>query len=198
MADDRTKSNPRNEMPEVAGLVRPLADHELSGTLTTRLIPLVDRIRHLYTRFGQRPYRVFLVHLQWSGRLIGEGSPVVLSRRELLPTPRVLDMSATNEVLRAFGNTEEGGLTVDQISMKYSEDDLLGRTPDLINPATPRTSMKNVEFFWEVSEDNKRIPRRYVPNAVPMIGKDRFQLRISLTKQDSNRARDLSFNRTQA
>lgn len=203
MADDRTRGNdPRAELPEAGAQVRPLVDSEIGQSLANKLVPVVDKIRQLATKFGVRPYRVYLVHVQWSGSEIGAGSPVQISRKEILPTPQVLDMASTTEVLRSFGLTEEGGVMINKISAKFTEDDLLGRTPDLVNPAMPRTSLRNVEFFWEIVENRKSdpapVPRRYVPNSTPMLSRDRFQWKIALTKQDSNRARDFTFNRAQA
>lgn len=196
MAADRTKSGtPLSELPELTGQVRPAP--AVPTPLTTRLSPVVDRIRHLYTRFGLRPYRVFLVHTVWSGSRRGEGAEMEISRREILPTPNVVDMQGTTEVMRAVGMSEEGGITVEQISTKYTEDDLLGLTPDLIDPAMPRTGLQNGNFFYEVTESRPSTPapqpRRYVPDGVPMLGRDRFQWRISLKKQDYNSRRNGTF-----
>ncbi len=201
MPADRTDSGlPQNELPEQTGRVRPLRREQIP--LVVRLVPVVDKIRQLYISFGLRPYRVFLVHVMWTGTQRGDGNEVEISRREILPTPRLLDMNATSEILRAYGLTEEGGVAVDQITTKYTEDDLMGRTPDLNDPAVPRTGLRNVDFFWEVQESRPSnpppTPRRYEPNSVPMLGRDRFQWRVTLSKQQFDRARDRTFHRTQA
>lgn len=194
-APDRTPpANPPAELPEATTAVRPLRPHETgSNNLAASLVPVVDGIRQLYTDMGIRPYRVFLVHVQWAGGERGLGEPQELSRREILPTPRVRDMSATSEVLRATGLTEEGGISIDQISAKYSEDDLMGITPDLKNLADPRTSRKQVQFYWEVVENRSIEPtgrrRRYRPISAPTISKDGFQWIVSLTRQDAERSR---------
>lgn len=192
MADDRTDNqNPRAEIPEQAGQVRPLLLPNES--FVSRIGVTVDRVRQLYTRFGLRPYRVFLVHQRWSGGRRGRGDPVEISRRELLPTPRIRDMSATNEVLRHVGLQEEGGVTVDQVSAKYTEDDLMGRTPDLDDAALTRSGGEDVDFYWEVVETRDSIPnpvrRRYVPSAVPNLAASGFQWKVVLTKQEYNRQR---------
>lgn len=194
---DRTSNGtPAQEMPEATGQVKPVAG---GPTLASRLVPVVDRVRQLYTRFGTRPYRVFLVHVKWSGTRLGEGTPMEISRRELLPTPRIVDMAATSTALAAVGLAEEGGLSIDQISAKYTEDDLTGKTPDLQDPVLQLTGMRNAEFFYEVVENRPSNPsptrRRYVPNGVPSLSRDGFMWRVSLTKQDFNRARDGSFTR---
>jgi hypothetical protein len=196
VADDRTKSGtPLAELPEVTGQVRPERPGE-GLPLAVRLVPIVDRIRQLNTRFGIRPYRVFLVHLQWSGNRIGDGTPWELSRKEILPTPKVIDMSSTQEILRFAGLTEEGTVRITEISAKYTEDDLMGRTPDLIDPEMPRTGLRNCEFFWELVErrpsNPPSVPRRYVPSAVPMLGRDQFEWTVTVTKVSADRPRNLS------
>ena len=198
MPNDRTSNGtPYQELPEVTGQVKPV---QINGsTLASRLVPVVDKIRQLYKRFGIRPYRVFLVHVQWSGTRIGEGNAIEISRRELLPTPRVSNMGSTTEVMRAVGLTEEGTLSVDQISAKWTEDDLLGRTPDLIDPAFPRTGNRKQEFFWEVMENRPSTPsparRDYVPNGVPALSRDGFQWSVTLTKRAFDRNRAGGFDR---
>lgn len=194
MAKDRveTESLPA-ELLEAAQIVRPLRNDELDRTLAAKLIPIVDRIRQLNTRFGTRSYRVFLVHVQWSGLRRGAGTPQELSRVEILPTPACADLDSVSEVLRPQGRTEEGGLSVTEISGKYSEDDLRGLTPDLIDVTNPRTLLPNVEFFWEVVEARSASPapvrRRFTLGAAPSLSKDTIQWRVQLMRQDYDRSR---------
>ena len=200
MRGDRTQQNdPAADMPEAAGSVRPLRPDEVKSSLMNRLVPTIDKIRQLPVNLGLRPYRVFMVHILWSGERIGEGQPQETSRREILPTPRIRDMSATTEVLSAFGRTEEGGIVVDRISAKFSEDDLMGVTPDLIDPAMPRTGKRNGDFFWEVQENRpgtpNPIPRRYVPSGTPTLMRGGVHWRIPLNKQMVNRSRNQTMDR---
>lgn len=171
----------------------------LGTPLTTRLVPVVDKIRQLYTMFGINSYRVFLVHVQWSGGRIGEGQGIEIAKREILPTPRVSAMSSTTEILHAVGVQEEGGITISQISAKYTEDDLMGRTPDMVEPALPRTNGRGTEFFYEIVENRPSTPqpvrRMYVPNAAPALSRDSFQWTVSLTKRDYDRSRSGTFER---
>lgn len=190
MARDRTDNRqPLAEIPEVSGRVGPLLSP--NGALSTKLVPVVDSIRQLATGFGMRPYRVFIIHHQWSGGRVGAGNPIEISRREILPTPRVGDMGGTNQVLHTYGLQEEGGISVDHISAKYTEDDLMGRTPDTTDPVQTRSGAQDVEFFWEVVENRSANPepvrRRYVPTVAPTLGG--FGWRVSLTKQEFNRNR---------
>ena len=200
MLGDRTQQNdPAADMPEAAGSVRPLRRDEVKSSLMNRLVPNIDKIRQLPVNLGLRPYRVFMVHILWSGERIGEGQPQETSRREILPTPRIRDMSATSEVLSAFGRTEEGGIVVDRISAKFSEDDLMGATPDLIEPAMPRTGKRNGDFFWEVQESRpgtpNPIPRRYVPSGTPTLMRGGLHWRVPLNKQMVNRSRNQTMDR---
>jgi len=192
MASDRTPQNaPEAELPELTGAVRSLRPDEIRRSLASRLVPIVDKARQLGAKFGVRPYRVFLVHVLWSGGRIGAGQPSEISRREILPTPEVIDLSSTTELLSPFGRTEDGSLVVDKISDKFSEDDLMGGTPDLANGAIPTTGRPGAEFFWEVQENRGTSPtpvaRRYAVAAAPMR-RPPMGWRISLTKRDADRA----------
>jgi len=195
MATDRSSpSRPEDDFPESRGQVRPLRSEEVGRTLTARMGPIIDRLRQLHTSFGLRPYRVFLVHVAWSGSRRGDGGATEISRREILPTPLVIDMSSVNEIIRATGNTEEGGIKIVEISSKYSQDDLMGVTLDLQDPALLLTGKRNVEFFWEVVENRPRNPkpsrRRFVPNAAPELSRDTFDWRVNLTRQAGEGNRD--------
>ena len=203
MAGDRTQQNdPAAELPEAAGAVRPLRPDEVKESLMSRLVPQIDKIRQIATEIGLRPYRVFIVHILWTGDRIGEGQPQEISRREILPTPRIRDMSATTEVLSSFGRVEEGGIVVDRISAKFSEDDLMGKTPDLTDPALPRGGKHNCDFFWEVQENRGVSPapvvRQYVPAAAPSLSRGGMSWRVPLSKRAVNRSRQQTSSRTEA
>lgn len=180
-------ANPAGELPELTNRVKPLRGEQVRHSFAAMLVPVVDSIRQLNTVFGMRPYRVFLVHLQWSGAVRGAGQPVEVARTEILPTPR-LDLGGTSSVLKAAGLTEEGGIRVREISAKYAEDDLLGKTPDLIDPSKPLTSRKNVEFLWEVVEDRVQDPtgrrRRFYPDGPPVMVSGGLGWEIGLIRQD--------------
>jgi len=120
MPQDRTTpADIRAELPEVAGKVHPLAPGQFARSLAGSLGPSLDEIRQIGTDLGLRPYRVFLVHWQWAGEK-GVGRPREISRREILPTPRVRDMSQASFLMSQFGMTEAGGIFIDRISAKYS------------------------------------------------------------------------------
>lgn len=195
MADDRVPSeSPKADMLEIQRQVRPLRDDEAPRTLASALAPVADSLRQLYTSFGLRPYRVWLVHVIWSSGRVGVGSPVVIARREIVPTPLVRDMSAVQQVLAATGLHEDGQVSVSQISTKFAEDDLMGRTPDLQDPALQRTSRDGVQFFWEIVQDRRidprAIPRRFAPVSAPVLARDGLQWTITLVRQQFDSGRD--------
>lgn len=196
MGSDRvTTGDVPAELPELSGRLQPPQPQLMPETLAGRLVPVADRLRALKARFGVRPYRVFLVHAVWSGGRRGVGTQQITSRFEILPPPRVRDLSGVNRHLRATGLSEEGDVVVDEISAKYAEDDLLGRTPDLQNPQLQRTLRQDVEFWWEIHEaravGTPPVTRRYSPpSAVPMLSRDNMQWKVTLTKQGEDRGRN--------
>lgn len=195
MGTDRINSgDPRAELPEASGRLRPPFPQQEPNTLAGRLVPVADRMRNLYARFGLAIYRVYIVHAYWTGAKRGLGDPIIASRREILPVPRVRDLNAVRRNLRATGLTEEGDIIIDRISGKYAEDDLTGRTPDNIDPEIPRTSLRTVEYWYEVVENRpsnpKPVPRRFSPPvATPMLSRGGFAWTIILTKQGTDRSR---------
>jgi hypothetical protein len=182
-----TASDVLSEIPAKSAQVHP--ESPVRRSLAQSLGPAVDRIRQLATDLGVRPYQVWLVHWRWPGKR-GLGKPIEIHREEILPTPRVQDMLSTSFAVSAFGMSEGGGLFIDQVSQRYSEADLTGRTPDLIDPARTQTSSGNVEFFWEVRERRQTTPptkpRRYVPSGVPMLNRTGMHWRVNLTKQETS------------
>jgi hypothetical protein len=195
MANDRVASGDvAAELPELSGRLRPPLPQLEPLTLAGRLVPTADKIRNLYARFGVHIYRVFLVHASWTGGKRGVGELQVTARREILPVPRVRDYDSVRRGIRSTGVTEEGDIVVDRISPKYAEDDLLGKTPDLVDPSLPRTSRPDVQFWWEIEENRPSTPnpmiRRFSPPAaVPFLKRDAFQWSVTLTKQAGDRGR---------
>jgi hypothetical protein len=142
------------------------------GTLAQRLTRRVDRVRQLATKFGTRSRRVFLVWVQSTGPEVGAGNEVDFARRELLPTPRVADMTSLSRRPMWTGPVADGSLRVDQISAGwYTEDHLRGiKVPEEYgNPreaanypgatvggtlVRPRVR-EPMTFFYEVVEDGR-------------------------------------------
>lgn len=195
MSADRTNSGDVvAELPEASGQLRPPLPIFEPRTLVGRLLPVVDRLRNILAQTGVRIYRVFIVHAYWTGQRRGVGQQVISSRLELLPMPRVRDLNAVRRNVLSAGLTEEGDIVVDQISAKYTEDDLTGRTPDNVDPSIPRTSLKTVEFWYEIQENRPSNPppplRRFSPPvATPMLSRGGLAWTVILTKQSEDRGR---------
>lgn len=167
------------------------AGQEQGRSLANALVAAADRMRALYTAVGLRPYRVFLVRGYWTGDRKGHGNLQVTSRRELEPRPRVLDLSTLNMTVRSTGRIEDGDVYVDEISARYVEEELTGRSPDLADPALPATSRAHVEFWWELEEARAGCPdpivRAFTPRAVPALRRDQFMWTVTLARRERGR-----------
>jgi hypothetical protein len=131
----------------------------------------VDRLRQLNTRMGIRPMRVFLVWERWSGSEGGEGTPTVIARMEILPTPKVESLDSISLRMMAAGVLPAGSIHVSEISVNYTEDQLLGfAIPSQAWVATenpPKTDSSTripahsghgkdrTDFYYEVAEDGR-------------------------------------------
>jgi hypothetical protein len=102
----------------------------LRSTLVQRLVPTVDRVRDLATKFGIRPYEIHVVRTRWSGGQRGSGQEVVVQDVALLPTPKISDLTGLNLRIESIGSIEAGSLRVSRISMTFTEDQLSGRDAD--------------------------------------------------------------------
>lgn len=154
-------------MPKPAPLPGPAAARR---TLAHRFTGMADRLRQLNTKFGLRSQRVFLVWTQWSGVERGEGVEQVIAEVELLPTPRISDLTATARRGYSAGVFPEGSLRVDQISAgAYTYDMLTGRfipgnTTESYDPndgtavnqqGSERGTNPTIDFWWELQEDGR-------------------------------------------
>ena len=179
-----------------SSLIRPLRPGEAGKTLASRLAPLVDRVRQLNTRFGVRPYRVFLVWTYWEGSETGEGYEVLKQRVEILPTPKA------KENMRYApwhaGILQEGSFTIDEVSVvNYTEDYLRGFDPKLIpgldmmgpNPSIPEPW----DFFYEVVQDGRggREPERprFRMDGCPYLKADSAEWQFTLERTSRQRTR---------
>lgn len=188
------------DIQEQEGVLQPPSAWATPATLASELVGVIDDIRTIPAELGVRPYRVFLLHAQWTGGEVGEGQMHIVSRKEITPPPRVQDVSGINQVLRQGGVSEEGDVKVDEISARYSEDDLLGLTPDLLDPNDRRRLLRGVEFFYEMEEyrdsDRPTAKRRFTLANTPTLSREGLQWTVTLLKQDGDRMRDGSTERT--
>jgi len=145
----------------------------------------LDELRQIASDFGARPYRVFLVRTLWKGGKRGRGPEQVISETEILPTPKVETMMSVQLQMLDVGVDEQGGMTVSEISPRYTENQLLGRNEDGTEIADNET------FSWEISmhrgdsDDQKR--RRYNVKGVPSYEPTGLQWKVSLVRSGSDR-----------
>lgn len=151
-----------------------LTADEASRTLVARLQPRVDRLRDIPTRFGLSPYNTYLVWTRWSGGERGEGTERILKRTQILPSPRVEDLTGISLQLFSAGTIPVGSVRVTRISGSYAQDVLMGLTvpPDplgsrasfiagkgKVDPSALSVAADEVvdpyEFFYEIVEDGR-------------------------------------------
>lgn len=193
---------------------RSLTATQARGTLAQRrLAPLADRIRQrVAVRLGVRPYRVFLV---WTRSGLspnserGEGIERILHRIEILPAPRVTDLTNVNRRSWSVGTVPEGSIRVDRVSSHaYSDDELRGlRIPAAFGnhqPLSPRWAKRgpggdiqfarSVDFFYEIVEDGRgdepAYRRRFRLLTDPMRDPGGAQWIIALQRADRDTGRD--------
>jgi len=99
-----------------------------SATLGTNLIddlvPTIDDLRgDLNADFGTRQWRVYVVRRTWNGGERGRGS-YVETQLEITPPPLV--SFDEEERLLPEGRDEEGTITLTEVSLTYTADELLG------------------------------------------------------------------------
>lgn len=159
--------------------------YALSRTLAGTLAPIADQLRDLYTCLGTRGYSVLLVRTRWSGGTRGEGIEEVIDEQTLLPVPRVKSVQSMERDAQPVGVLESGELRVDQISTRYTEDQLLGRLEG--GDRTPRDQ----SFYWEVRViGDSQVRRRFFPKSPPELDQMNVQWVVRLVRAQADRGRD--------
>lgn len=159
--------------PKLGLPMPPLTPQQGRRSLAQRVASIADRVnQRVNVRLGMRPYRVCLTWTRWSGAERSEGRKEEVCRRiEILPTPRVGDLTAITYRTLGIGTVPEGSLRVDQISsVAYTADVLRGLaqeqggtfTQPLPPPVPPRHGRdfpnewdNRTDFFYEVFEDGR-------------------------------------------
>lgn len=157
--------------------------------MLSSLVCTADKIRDLYTKLGARPDQVFLVWTRWSGGERGIGTEQVACTIRLLPTPLVSDASYIRRETESAGVIEDGRVRVSEISLRYSEDLLIGRGGVVPNG---ESIPDDVDFFWEVfymQEDGTGIRRRFTVGSAPNADQLNFEWSIFLNKAIDDRTR---------
>lgn len=100
----------------------------LGNNLVDELIPVVDDLRgDLFAALGVRQHNVTIVRRVWSGGEVGAGSPAE-TLTPILPQPAVV-FGGEEDRLDACGRVETGTATLREVSLQYTETELMGGAP---------------------------------------------------------------------
>lgn len=170
-------------------LKQALEDFNYKDSMLGELFECVDYIRQIPVDLGARPYRVFLVWTRWSGEDRGEGVESLVREEEILPVPKVQEISSVQLQLLDIGTDEQGSLQISQISPRYTENQLLGRHQDGSGVS------RNETFSWEVRLDKGDVSdlkkrRRFMIKGVPSFKADSLQWTVNLIRAGSDREHD--------
>ncbi len=160
----------------------------LKRTLARKLVPAVDKIRDINTRLGARPYRVKLVRTRSTGGERGMGVEAVVLEMDIVPTPKVIDMTTLEEVVTPLGPTEIGLVQLQQVSGRYTEDQLVGVDAQGNRPGKSDNVYYEIQFFRPDGQPASR--HRFALSVVPYYDATKFQWVISLDAQIAKRLRD--------
>lgn len=165
---------------------RPLSPIEARRTLANRLSRPADRLRQVATRLGLRPYRFFLVWTTWDGEVRGEGTEREYARVELLPTPKIGELTSLQQAAYPAGVLGTGTLRLDRVSMGYTAAQLMG----LQIPGREQAAdmPRNVDFWYEMREDGRGtdqpVPIRFRISAAPYRAPGRVCWVLMLEQQN--------------
>ena len=165
---------------------RPLNPFEAHRTLANRLTGQVDRLRQFSTKFGLRPYRVFLVWTRFDGEERGEGTERLLAKVEILPTPKVGELTSLQNLGFSAGSLSTGSLRVDNISSGFTLAQLTGL--QVPGQGQQADMPADVDFFYELVEDgrggDRPVPLRMRLAAQPVRLPGNVSWTVVLEKQE--------------
>jgi hypothetical protein len=170
---------------------RPLGPGEAASTLAHRLgARLGPRLFQFNTKFGIRPYRVFLVWSRWTGEDRGEGNETICHRIEIIPTPK-LDVSGVRYVGSPIGRLPDGTVNVSEITVNYTADQLSG----LVFPREHEDILPEPnDFYYEVVEDDRGDPApqraKYRLASQPMRDAAMVMWRVTLERMSEDNLRN--------
>lgn len=149
---------------------------------------LADRLRQLHTKFGARPSRLFMVWVVWDGEERGEGNERVHCELEILPTPKIVDLTSVALNPYSAGKLPVGSIRVDEVSASIPEDLLLGRNVPGGGPLP-----QPFDFFFEVRDDGRDgadpLRQRYRLMATPSRRATNVSWSIMLERASEDRTR---------
>lgn len=151
-------------------------------SLQERANATVDKLRALEAKFGRRPASVAILVYRWSGGARYQGTPTLVERRELTPSPVVAGEGSTRKRSSGAGTVDDGTLTLREISPRYVEADL-----DPLFYGVDRDE----EVLLEVVHDGRdgTTPRRdgYLPLSRPQRDLDSFDWSVQIVRLEDSR-----------
>lgn len=163
----------------------PLDGCAIDNSLARKLIPVANKLRQQFEKFGLRPYRVLLVKTRWSGGVRGEGQEEVTQERELRPTPLVSALDALTETVFPIGDLEQGSLSVTEINGLETEDSLRGFSVDGLPLGPDEQVFFEIEFLKGGRQPSDR--RRFTLRGVPTYASDEFMWKLRLERSFADR-----------
>lgn len=153
-------------------------------SLVEELGEVADDLRQIYADadIGLRPYTVHVVRTAWSGGEIGRGEPEVTLDVPLLPIPK-LTMTGLSRDSKEGGALERGDARLEQISPRYTEDELDGYFG----------AVEGEEAFVEIridERDGETKRRRFTLARPPIRRPGKFDWLLVLRRQDGDRLRN--------
>jgi hypothetical protein len=164
---------------------------EVAGsTLIDSLTATVDCARDLFTSLGLRSYEVTLVWTRWTGGERGVGQEYVVATQPILPTPKMSGLGGVGIELKELGSNEQGSVNLSEISLRYTEDLLMGR-----GGPVPEGQLIpfDVSFYWEIAlplAGGQKLRRRFTPSGVAERKAGSFEWTIQLVETEGARRRD--------
>jgi hypothetical protein len=151
----------------------------------------MDRARQMQVRLGLRPYNVDLVWSKWSGGARGKGTETIVVREPLTPTPVVtlqIDREST-----AGGYNESGSMTVTEISVRYTSDELSGiLSKRICELHCVEEVPQPYDFYYEVTEDGRgddpAARRKFMIAGAP--AREAFQWTVKLERMSVDNKRN--------
>lgn len=166
---------------------RALNPFQARATLANRLGRVADRLRQFSTSFGLRPYRLFLVWSTFDGEERGEGNEREIQRIEILPTPRIAELTALQQSAYGAGVLGTGTLRVDLITRAFNESTLNGTQIPGVGQDLGSYPNK-VDFWWELRSDGRGldipVPIRFRLSSSPMLLAGAVGWAVILEKQE--------------
>lgn len=172
---------------------RPLQPFEAKRTLAHRLRRQVDRLRQFSTKFGLRPYRVFLVWTTFDGEERGEGVEREIARIEILPTPKIAELTALQNNPYVAGILTTGSVRLERISAGFTQAQLSGL--EIPGKGQVADMPRRVDFWYEVREDgrggDRPVPLRFRLSTQPSRVAGNVSWVVMLERQDEATQEDL-------